>query len=232
MTIGTVAAKIVNRFSGAVIFEAAVNAGLPIGGQIGALVNLAIVANASLVGADLNGADLRGANLRGVSLSSANLVGANLNSVDLRGANLSGAHLNGVDLRGVDLHGAHLNNVDLRGVDLRGVHLNGVDLGGANLRGVDLNSANLVGANLRGEKIVGVIAAASRFNDPYPFMAWRAEDGRCIVTAGCRGPWPIERYRRHVADEYPGTKKAYETRAILNFFETRDRATAEVGPAT
>jgi hypothetical protein len=56
--------------------------------------------------------------------------------------------------------------------------------------------------------------------DGYSFLAFELETGGVKIKAGCRWFTPPE-YRAHVADEYPGTDKAVETRAILDFIEAR-----------
>jgi hypothetical protein len=67
--------KILNRYSGAVIWESPCST----------------LRDANLYGANLSGANLSGANLYGANLYGANLSGANLSDADLRDANLSGA---------------------------------------------------------------------------------------------------------------------------------------------
>lgn len=47
-----------------------------------------------------------------------------------------------------------------------------------------------------------------------------------IIKAGCRF-MSVDEYRAHVAKEYPGTTKAAETLAILDFIEARFKATQE-----
>ena len=182
--------------------------------QLKIALELSVKGGANLGGANLYGADLRGADLRG-----ANLSGANLGGVDLRGANLYGADLGGADLGGANLYGADLSGANLSGADLGGANLSGANLSGANLGG-----ANLSGADLYGAKISHILASCSRILEPYQFMLWCMEDGSAQLTAGCRGPWTIARYREHVAQSYSGTAKAAETLCILDFFE----ATASV----
>ena len=117
-----------------------------------------------------------------------------------------------------DLEGAYLRGADLEGADLRGAYLGGADLGGAYLGG-----ANLRGADLGGErKITGLIARITRIIDPYEFFAWRTDKGD-FIKAGCRF-MTVDEFRRHVAKEYPGTPKAEETLAILDFIESRFKA--------
>ena len=74
--------KILNRFNGALIFEAEVN-GETESIRLGLAVKLAISAKANLYAANLGSANLESANLR-----SANLRWANLRSADLRSADL------------------------------------------------------------------------------------------------------------------------------------------------
>ena len=174
--------QILNRFSGAVIFEAEVE-GESYGLRLGLAVKLmwesrANLCEANLCEADLRGADLRGAylcranlcradlckaDLRGAYLCRANLCGADLREADLCkadlcGANLCGADLCEADLCKADLRGAYLSEADLREADLREADLckadlRGADLCGANLCGADLCKANLCGADLRGANL-------------------------------------------------------------------------------
>jgi hypothetical protein len=197
------------------------------GVRLGAAVKVAFASGADLSDADLRGADLRDAVLSGVVLISADLRGADLSGVVLISAVMSGAVMSGADLRGAVLSGADLRGADLRGADLRGVVLISAVMSGADLRGADLRGADLRDA----VKVDRVLAIASRITGGYQFVLWRDQDGRALVTAGCRGPWPIARYREHVAAEYAGTEKAAETLCILDFFEATDRATAEVKKA-
>ncbi len=140
---------------------------------------------------------------RGDGGKRANLSGANLGSANLGSANLGGAFLGGANLEGADLGDANL--------------------GGADLRGADLGGANLDGANLDGErKITGLIARVTRVIDPYEFFAWRTDKGD-FIKAGCRF-MTVDKFRGHVAKEYPGTPKAEETLAILDFIESRFKA--------
>jgi len=87
--------KIVNRWSGATIFESA-----------------AATTAETVLDAIQSGAYLRGADLRGANLSDADLRGA-----DLRGAYLRGAYLRGADLSGADLSGANLRDANLPKID-------------------------------------------------------------------------------------------------------------------
>ncbi len=168
--------------------------------------------------ADLRGADLRGANLRGADLGGADLRGANLRGANLRGANLEGADLEGADLRSAYLEGAYLGGANLEGAYLEGANLRSAYLGGAYLRG-----ANLEGAYLRGDrKITGLISRVTRLIDTYEFFAWRTDKGD-FIKAGCRF-MTVDEFRAHVAASYPGTPKAEETIAILDFIEARFKA--------
>ena len=75
--------------------------------------------------------------------------------------------------------------------------------------------ADLVGANLVGLKL---IARASRAD--YEFVLWSSVLGGHIIRAGCR-TFTLTEYRAHVAAEYPGSDKAEETLAILDYLEGR-----------
>ena len=93
----------------------------------------------------------------------------------------------------------------------------------ADLEGADLRGADLRGADLGGErKITGLIARVTRIIDPCEFFAWRTDKGD-IIKAGCRF-MSVDEFRAHVAKEYPGTPKAEETLAILDFIEARFKA--------
>jgi hypothetical protein len=98
--------------------------------------------------------------------------------------------------------------------------------------GANLDEANLVGASLYRATLVGAkwgfarpIAIAARVDDPYQFTLWRSLWGGHAVKAGCR-LFSISEYRAHVAREYPGTDKAAETLAILDYLEARLTALA------
>jgi uncharacterized protein YjbI with pentapeptide repeats len=90
---------------------------------------------------------------------------------------------------------------------------------GAYLRGADLRGADLSGAYLSGEKVSRLIAIAERL-DGYTFHAFELQTGGVKIKAGCRWFTPAE-YRAHIANEYPGSSKAIETLAILDFIERR-----------
>ena len=104
--------QIKHRFTGAVLFEAELDAAYDSATdavRLGVAVRLALKVHA----------DLRDAYLRGA---------------DLGGAYLGGAYLRGADLRGANLGGADLGDAYLRGADLGGANLRGADLGGAKWR--------------------------------------------------------------------------------------------------
>ena len=79
--------KIVNRFSGSVIFEAEVD-GATASIRLGLAARLAARAGANLVEADLTQADLTRADLARADLTRANLTRTNLTGANLTGANL------------------------------------------------------------------------------------------------------------------------------------------------
>ena len=123
----------------------------------------------------------------------------------------SGANLSGADLSGAVLSRANLSRADL----------SRADLSGAVLSGAVLSRAVLSGAVLSGDKIKRLLAIAGRL-DGHSFHAFELEAGGMKVKAGCRW-FTIPEYRAHIAAEYPGTDKAAETSAILDFFERRAR---------
>ena len=101
----------------------------------------------------------------------------------------------------------------------------GVKLGLA-VRWGRLNKANLSGAHLHGDKIARIFARVQRELNPYTFMGVELEAGGYKIAAGCRW-FTDEAFRAHVAKEYPGTPKAEETLAILDFIAARYTATAK-----
>ena len=115
---------------------------------------------------------------------------------------------------GLAVRAAFKSGADLSGADLYGANLSGADLSGA-----DLYGANLSGAYLSGEKITRLVARLDR-SDGYQFAAYALEAGGLKIKAGCRWFTPAE-YRAHVASEYPGTDKAVETLAMLDFIDLR-----------
>jgi hypothetical protein len=142
--------KIHHRWTGAVLFECAADAGM-VDATTGALLGFA-AKEAVKGGANLSDANLRGANLRDANLCDANLRDANLSDANLRDANLSGANLRDADLRSADLCDADLCDANLRDANLSDANLRDADLRDANLCGVNLRGANLRGANLRDAK--------------------------------------------------------------------------------
>lgn len=91
--------EIKNRYSGAVIYTAEIEADgkTPESMKIGLAMQDAILSGADLSGADLSDADLSGADLSGAKLSGADLSWAKLSGAKLSGADLSGAKLSGAD---------------------------------------------------------------------------------------------------------------------------------------
>ena len=89
--------KIVNRFSGSVIFEAEVD-GATASIRLGLAARLAARAGANLVEADLTQADLTRADLARADLTQANLTRTNLTGANLTRTNLTGANLTGANL--------------------------------------------------------------------------------------------------------------------------------------
>jgi uncharacterized protein YjbI with pentapeptide repeats len=175
--------QIKHRFTGAVLFEAELDAAYDSATdavRLGVAVRLALKVHADLRdaylrgadlggaylgGAYLRGADLRGANLGGADLGDAYLGGANLGDAYLRGADLRGAYLGGADLGGAYLGGAYLRGADLRDANLRDAYLGGADLGGAYLGGANLGDAYLRGANLRGANLRGADLGGAKWRD-------------------------------------------------------------------
>ena len=215
-----------NRWTGEVQFTAEISCApdAPPAVKLGLAVRWGFEKRANLYGARLYGARLVGANLDGANLVGANLDGANLDGANLVGANLVGARLVGArlvgaNLDGANLVGARLDGANLDGANLVGARLDGANLDGANLVGARLDGARLDGANLDGAKIKSVLAIVTRIHGGYVFHAFDTDQGVRIV-AGCRNFSPAE-YRDHVACEYPGTKKAAETLAIIAYVEAR-----------
>ena len=86
------------------------------------------------------------------------------------------------------------------------------------------NGADLSGANLSRAKIKSLVARVTRIIEPYEFLAFQTEDDKCVIVAGCHGPWTVEEHRAHIAENYPNTPKSEETLAILGFIEERAKA--------
>ena len=149
----------------------------------------------------------------------ANLVGANLVGANLGRANLDGAYLDGANLVGANLDGAYLGRANLVGANLDGANLGGANLGRANLDGANLGSL--------------FIAARAARSDGYEFFLWSSVLGGDVIRAGCR-TFSLAEFRDHVAKSYPGTPKASETSAILDYLESqlpaaRQRKAVELG---
>lgn len=102
--------KILNRYTGAVLYE----------DEDDSLRATVGIACANFVGADLVGADLLGANLSGADFASANLKGAdlahaNLSDVIFARANLIGANFTGSNLKGAIFMDANLSGSNFAG---------------------------------------------------------------------------------------------------------------------
>ena len=208
--------EVENRWTGEVQFTAKIEAdpSVPFGVRLGMAVKWAIDARANLAGANLRGAYLAGAYLARANLADANLAGANLAGAYLADANLAGAYLARANLAGAYLARANLADANLAD---------------ANLARANLARANLAGAKVHGETITRVVARVQREIDPYTFVAFELEDGSLKVMAGCRW-FTLAEFRAHVADEYPGTPKAEETLAILDFIEARAKSLGVAEP--
>jgi uncharacterized protein YjbI with pentapeptide repeats len=159
----------------------------------------------------------------------ANLAGAYLVRANLDGAYLDGAYLVGANLAGANLAGANLAGANLVGANLDGANLVRANLAGANLVGANLDGANLVRANLGAL----FIAARATRSDGYEFFLWSSILGGDVIRAGCR-TFSLAQFRDHVAKRYPGTPKASETSAILDYLESqlpaaRQRKAVELG---
>ena len=131
--------QIMNRWTGAVLFECEVPDGLDSGMAMRHALEKAVEARANLTGAYLAGANL----------ADANLTGANLAGAYLTGANLAGANLTGANLADANLTGAYLADAYLAGANLTGANLADAYLTGANLTDAYLADANLAGAKWR-----------------------------------------------------------------------------------
>jgi len=133
---------------------------------------------------------------------------------------------------GLAVRVARDSGANLTGAYLAGAYLAGADLYGANLSGANLARAYLAGAEIRGETVTRIVGQAVRLTpgDQYTFTAFEMEAGGVKVLAGCRW-FTIPEFRAHVAKEYPGTDKAEETLAILDFIERRAVAVGAVKEA-
>jgi len=150
------------------------------------------------------------------------------------GAYLGGAYLGGANLAGANLVWANLAGAYLDGANLAGANLAGANLAGANLAGANLVRANLVRAYLDGANLGALfIAARATRSDGYEFFLWSSILGGDVIRAGCR-TFSLAQFRDHVAKRYPGTPKASETSAILDYLESqlpaaRQRKAVELG---
>ena len=154
----------------------------------------------------------------GLAVKAAVETRANLSGANLYGADLSGADLSGVNLSRADLSGADLYRANLPRANLYGAYLDRANLSRANLYGANLYGANLSGALICDEPVERLITQVNRQIGPYAFLAFRLQDQSVKVLAGCRW-FSVSKFRAHVASEYPGTPKAAETLAILDFIE-------------
>jgi len=135
--------KILNRFTGEVIFECNSK-------SMNVAVKLALESGANLSWANLYWANLYWANLYGANLYGANLYGANLSGANLSGANLSWANLSWANLYGANLSGANLSWANLYGANLYGANLSGANLYGANLYGAKISKCPIqIGAGMK-----------------------------------------------------------------------------------
>ena len=149
-------------------------------------------------------------------------------------ANLVGAYLGRANLVGANLGRANLGRAYLVGANLVGAYLGGANLGRANLDGANLVGAYLDGAYLDGANLGSLfIAARATRSDGHEFFLWSSILGGDVIRAGCR-TFSLAEFRDHVAKIYPGTPKASETSAILDYLESqlpaaRQRKAAELG---
>jgi hypothetical protein len=156
--------NITNRWTGAVIFEAEIEAdeNTAFSIKLGMAVKKALVAKT-----DLTDANLTYANLTGAYLAGANLAGANLTYANLTGAYLAGAYLAGANLTGANLTGANLTYANLTGAYLAGANLTGANLTYANLTYANLTGAYLAGANLTGANLTRVNLTYANLTEAY-----------------------------------------------------------------
>lgn len=115
--------------------------------------------------------------------------------------------------------GADLSRASLFGASLFGASLSRANLSGADLSRASLSGADLFGAKIGPHTIARKVAQICR-DDGYEFIGFALDDGGLLIRAGCQTRL-IGDYRQHVADAYPGTLKAIETLAILDFIQAR-----------
>ncbi|WP_374634000.1 pentapeptide repeat-containing protein [Ferrovibrio sp.] len=144
----TVIQRLVNRFTGAVLFECEVDARLTLGSRLGLAVKAALRAKADLSWADLSWANLSEANLSEADLSWADLSWADLSEANLSEADLSKANLSEANLSEANLSWANLSWANLSEANLSKADLSWADLSWANLSKANLSEANLSWANL------------------------------------------------------------------------------------
>jgi len=170
-----------------------------------------ILSAPTLVGTELRGADLAEADFTGVYL-----LGANFRNTILLRAKFSHAILMNARFRGACLEAANFSLADLRSADFDGANITDAKFDNADLAG-----ARFHGAILGNRKVSDLLARATR-SDGHEFFAFNTDIG-LVIRAGCRTLTPVQ-FRRHVAVNYPGTSKASETLAIIDYFEARHAA--------
>jgi hypothetical protein len=167
-----------------------------------------ILSAPTLVGIELHGADLAEADFTGEYLRGANFCDAIL----LR-AKFSRACLVRARFRGAHLGAANFSLADLRSANFECADITDAVFDHANLEGVCFH-----GATLGKRKVFSLLARATR-SDGHEFFAFITEKG-LVIRAGWQTLTP-KQFRRHVESHYPGTSKASETLAIIDYFEAR-----------
>jgi uncharacterized protein YjbI with pentapeptide repeats len=219
--------NITNRWTGAVIFEAEIEADENTASSIklGMAVKKALVAKTDLTDAYLTEAYLAGANLTGANLTYANLTGAYLAGANLTGANLTYANLTEAYLAGANLTEAYLTYANLTG---------------ANLTGVNLTYANLTEAYLAGaneipivDRLDSKILAAIDAGGALEMGSWHT-----CKTMHCRAGWAITlagEAGKKLEDAYgPAVAgaliyaKAYPKMPAPNFYTSNAAALADI----
>ena len=120
---------------------------------------------------------------------------------------------------GLAVKWAIANRASLDGARLDRASLDGARLDRASLVGARLVGARLVGAKIGPHTIARKVAQVRR-DDGYEFIGFALDGGGLLIRAGCQ-TLLIDDYRQHVASDYPGTPKAVETLAILDFIQAR-----------
>ena len=201
---------IVNRYSGAVLFSAEIDAAADAPESV--LKRLAVLA-ALKAGANLSYADLSYADLSGANLSYADLSGANLSRAYLSGADLIRANLSRANLIDANLSGAYLIDADLSSADLSGAYLSGAYLSRANLSGT-----NLIGAYLNNkEKLVGYrpIFQIGPIGSRCDYFVAYITDKGLRFDAGCQRQITREVFESRLTKLHGENKHAREYRAAL-----------------